>query len=121
MTNILKSLAIILALTFATVAQAKNASWYGPGFHGKRTASGDIYNMYALTAAHMKLPFGSKVRVTNRENKKSVVVEINDRGAFDKYGRVIDLSKKANQMIDCNLCAVDLKVLSRGDGKYKRS
>lgn len=120
MTNILKSLLIVLALTFATTTQAKNASWYGPGFHNKRTASGAIYNMYALTAAHMSLPFGSKVKVTNRANKKSVVVEINDRGAFNKYGRIIDLSKKANQMIDCNLCTVDLMVLSKGDGKYKK-
>lgn len=116
--SILKPLTLVLTLLMSTSVFAGVASWYGPGFHGKRTASGEIYNMYSLTAAHMTLPFGSKVRVTNRESGKSVVVKINDRGAFDKYGRVIDLSKKANQLINCNLCKVDLKVLSRGDGKY---
>ena len=60
-----------------------------------------------------------KVKVTNLNNNKSVVVKINDRGPF-KPGRIIDLSKKANQMISCNLCKVDLKVLSRGDGAYKK-
>lgn len=120
MNKFIQALAIIIAMTFAQAASAANASWYGPGFNGKRTASGEIYNMYALTAAHMNLPFGSKVRVTNVENKKSVVVKINDRGGFDKYGRIIDLSKKANQVIDCHLCTVTLKVLERGDGKYRK-
>ncbi|MFD1133577.1 septal ring lytic transglycosylase RlpA family protein [Psychrobacter sanguinis] len=94
-------------------ANAGMASWYGPGFHGKKTASGAIYNMYAMTAAHKSLPFGSKVKVTNLNNNKSVVVKINDRGPF-KPGRIIDLSKKANQMISCNLCKVDVEVLRRG-------
>ena len=123
MVNILKSLLLSILFIFISsnvVANVGIASYYGKQFHGKRTASGEIYNMYALTAAHMSLPFGSKVRVTNLTNQKSVVVEINDRGAFDKYNRVIDLSKKANQMISCNLCKVDLKVLSRGDGAYKK-
>lgn len=109
---------IMSLIATSTMASGGMASWYGGNFHGKRTASGEIYNMYSLTAAHMSLPFGSKVKVTNKESGKSVVVKINDRGAFNKYGRVIDLSKKANQMIDCNLCKVDLKVLSKGDGKY---
>lgn len=69
--------------------------------------------MYAMTAAHKSLPFGSKVKVTNLNNNKSVVVKINDRGPF-KPGRIIDLSKKANQMISCNLCKVDVEVLRRG-------
>lgn len=120
MSKFLSATILLLAMVASSSIQAATASWYGPGFHGKRTASGEIYNMYALTAAHMSLPFGSKVRVTNLTNQKSVVVEINDRGAFDKYNRVIDLSKKANQMISCNLCKVDLKVLSRGDGAYKK-
>ena len=121
MFNSLKIVITLLIMSFVSataLAISGTASWYGGNFHGKRTASGEIYNMYSLTAAHMSLPFGSKVQVTNRESGKSVVVKINDRGAFDKYGRVIDLSKKANQMINCNLCKVDLKVLSRGDGKY---
>lgn len=120
MSNVLKLFIFSLAMFLTTIAQAQMASWYGPGFNGKRTASGAIYNMYALTAAHKTLPFGSKVKVTNLTNKKSVVVKINDRGPFTP-GRVIDLSKKANQMISCDLCKVDVQVLSRGDGKYKES
>lgn len=75
------------------------ASWYGPGFNGKPTASGEKFDMYKLTAAHKTLPFGTKVRVTNLNNNKRVIVRINDRGPFKK-GRVIDLSKKAAQEID---------------------
>ena len=70
------------------------ASWYGPGFHGKRTASGERFDQNDLTAAHRKLPLGSEVKVTNLENGRSIVVEINDRGPYVK-GRVIDLSKAA--------------------------
>jgi len=70
------------------------ASWYGPKFHGKRTANGEIYNMYSLTAAHRTLPFNSFVRVHNLDNGESIVVRINDRGPFAK-NRIIDLSKKA--------------------------
>ncbi len=103
----------MLATMLTVPANAGMASWYGPGFHGKKTASGAIYNMYAMTAAHKSLPFGSKVKVTNLNNNKSVVVKINDRGPF-KPGRIIDLSKKANQMISCNLCKVDVEVLRRG-------
>ena len=75
--------------------------------------------MYALTAAHKSLPFGTKVEVTNLANKKSVVVKINDRGPFTP-GRVIDLSKKANQIIDCDLCKVKITILEKGDGKYRK-
>jgi len=74
------------------------ASWYGPGFHGKRTASGEIFNMYELTAAHRTFPIGSYVMVTNLENGKSVLVRINDRGPFVK-GRIIDLSYAAAKLI----------------------
>jgi len=69
------------------------ASWYGPGFHGKRTANGERFNTHALIAAHKTLPFGSRVRVTNERTGRSVV-RINDRGPF-VGGRVIDLSKAA--------------------------
>src|SRR3954463_8034040 len=68
------------------------ASWYGPGFHGKKTANGERFNTHDLTAAHKTLPFGTKVRVTNEQTGKSVVVRINDRGPY-AHGRVIDLSK----------------------------
>lgn len=70
------------------------ASWYGPGFHGRKTASGERYNQNALTAAHRTLPFGTNVSVTNLENGKSVIVRINDRGPYVR-GRIIDLSKAA--------------------------
>ena len=71
-----------------------HASYYGDRFNGRRTASGIVFNMNKLTAAHKKLPFGTIVRVTNEKNGKSVIVQITDRGPFVK-GREIDLSKKA--------------------------
>ncbi|WP_456342205.1 septal ring lytic transglycosylase RlpA family protein [Thermovibrio sp.] len=74
------------------------ASWYGPGFHGSRTASGEIYNMYKLTAAHKTLPLGTYVKVVNLENGKSVIVKVNDRGPFVE-GRIIDLSYAAAKKI----------------------
>jgi rare lipoprotein A (peptidoglycan hydrolase) len=70
------------------------ASWYGPGFHGKKTASGEIYDQTKFTAAHKTLPLGSKARVTNMDNGSTVEVEINDRGPFVE-GRIIDLSRAA--------------------------
>lgn len=70
------------------------ASWYGPNFHGKMTANGEIYDMNAMTAAHRTLPFNSFVRVQNLDNGQSVVVRINDRGPFAK-NRIIDLSRRA--------------------------
>jgi len=76
-----------------------DASWYGPGFHGKRTASGEIFDQDDLTAAHPTLPMPSLVKVTNPANNKSLVVRVNDRGPFHK-NRIIDLSKKSAQMID---------------------
>ena len=68
------------------------ASWYGKDFHGKTTANGERYNMYGMTAAHKLLPFNTKVRVTNKNNGKSIVVRINDRGPFVS-SRVIDLTR----------------------------
>src|SRR5262245_46591175 len=70
------------------------ASWYGPGFHGNRTANGEIYDQNELTAAHRTLPLGSRAMVTNLTNGRSVEVRINDRGPFVD-GRVIDLSYAA--------------------------
>ena len=70
------------------------ASWYGSRFHGKKTASGEIYDQNKLTAAHKTLPLGSKARVTNLDNGSTVDVEINDRGPFVK-GRIVDLSRAA--------------------------
>ncbi len=75
------------------------ASWYGPGFHGRKTASGERFNQGAMTCAHRKLPFGSKIKVTNLTNDQSVVVTVNDRGPFIP-GRIVDLSRGAAQQID---------------------
>lgn len=75
------------------------ASWYGPGFHGRRTASGEIYNQYELTAAHQTLPHGTRLRVTNLTNDRVVYVRINDRGPFVD-DRIIDLSYTAARQID---------------------
>lgn len=93
---------LILTVALSSVASIAYAgsgiaSWYGPGFHGKRTASGQVYNQHALTTAcHRGLKLGTQLKVTNVKNGKSVVVVCNDRGAFDKkYGRVLDLSKGA--------------------------
>ncbi len=82
----------------ATELQSGAASWYGPGFHGKRTASGETFNTNALTAAHKILPFGTEVRVINEPTGRSVVVRINDRGPY-AHGRVIDLSKAAAEAV----------------------
>jgi peptidoglycan lytic transglycosylase len=70
------------------------ASWYGPGFNGKTTASGGLFDETKMTAAHKTLPLGSKAKVTNLQNGKSVEVEINDRGPY-REGRIIDLSHAA--------------------------
>lgn len=75
------------------------ASWYGPNFHGKLTANGEIYNQMALTAAHKELPFGTFLKITNLRNGKSTVVRINDRGPFIE-GRDLDLSKGTALALD---------------------
>lgn len=74
------------------------ASYYGLEFHGRRTASGEIYNMNALTAAHPTLPIGTIVKVTNLANNKSVIVRINDRGPFRK-NRIMDVSYEAAKQL----------------------
>jgi rare lipoprotein A len=93
------------------------ASWYGGVFNGRRTASGERFDMNAMTACHPTLPFGSMVRVVNLKNKRSVVVRITDRGYLLK-GRVIDLSYAAAQklaMTKAGLASVQLEVLSQGE------
>lgn len=82
------------------------ASYYGRKFHGRRTASGETFDMNGLTAAHRTLPFGSKVRVTNPSNGRSVIVRINDRGPFSR-NRTIDLSRAA---------ATEIGLIARGHG-----
>ncbi len=89
------------------------ASWYGPNFHGKKTANGEVFDMNELTAAHRTLPFNSVVTVTNLTNGRSVTVRINDRGPYAK-NRIIDLSKKAAeqlQMITAGTAQVQLSLV----------
>jgi len=86
--------AVLSSGTIAAYAQCGGASWYGPGFNGKRSASGEIFNENAMTAAHKTLPFGTKLRVVDQRTGKTVTVTINDRGPFHR-GRIIDLSKAA--------------------------
>jgi len=89
------------------------ASWYGPGFDGKTTASGQVYDQNALTAAHKELAFGTKVRVTNLSNGESVLVTINDRGPY-VAGRHLDLSRAAAErvgMVEQGVANVKMEIL----------
>ncbi len=97
------------------------ASWYGGPFNGRRTASGERYDMYAMTACHPTLPFGSIVRVVNTENKRSVVVRVTDRGDLLE-DRIIDLSFAAAEKLKMThegLANVELQVISLGHNKHK--
>lgn len=87
------------ATTRGTTIDSGVASWYGPNFHGKLTANGEIYDQNELTAAHRTLPFNTVVMVTNLDNGKSVTVRINDRGPYAN-NRIIDLSHEAARRID---------------------
>jgi rare lipoprotein A len=94
-------------------------SYYAHDFHGKQTSNGETFDMHALTAAHRTFPFGTKVRVTNLENNKTVIIRVNDRGPF-KEGRIMDLSMGAAKEIDLILngtARVRLEVLEWGNGK----
>lgn len=94
------------------------ASWYGPGFHGNRTSSGDTYDMFQMTAAHRTLPLGTRVLVTNLENSRTAEVVINDRGPFVK-DRVIDLSYSAARvlgMVGPGTARVSLEILEDPPG-----
>ena len=96
----------------ATLPQTGEASWYGAQHHGKQTASGTIFDQVGLTAAHPSLPFGSRIKVTNLANGKSVEVEITDRGPF-AGNRIIDLSNaaaKALEMIESGTTTVRLEL-----------
>jgi rare lipoprotein A len=89
------------------------ASWYGPGFHGKKTATGEIFDMYAMTAAHKTLPIPSYAQVTNLDNHRSVIVRINDRGPY-VGNRELDLSYAAAKKLDLQedgLGSVEIKVI----------
>jgi len=95
-----------------------NASWYGPGFSGKTTANGDVFDETKMTAAHKTLPLGTQAKVTNLEDGKSVQVEINDRGPYIQ-GRIIDLSQaaaKALGIIDRGVVKVQVETLENPVG-----
>ncbi len=104
-----------------SLVQRGIASWYGKKFHGRRTANGEIYNMYKRTAAHKTLPFGTYVLVKNLKNHKKTIVRINDRGPFVK-NRIIDLSYRAAKeigLIGPGTAPVELTVLGREIGKIR--
>lgn len=99
------------------VAQRGLASWYGPKFHGRKTASGETFDQFALTAAHRKLPLGTVVMVTNLANGKKVEVEINDRGPHAR-GRIIDLSRAAAGKLGfLNAGTAQVRIDVIGDGQ----
>lgn len=98
------------------------SSWYGEDFHGKKTANGEIFDMYALTAAHRTLPLGTLIRVTNLENNRSVVVKVNDRGPYVE-GRILDLSYGAAKALgfeNMGIAKVHIQVISFGDNSYQK-
>jgi rare lipoprotein A len=110
----MKFIIMSVLLICSVFSYAGKATYYHDQFHGNRTASGEVFSQHKLTAAHRTLPFGTRVKVTNPENKKSVIVTINDRGPFNR-GYVIDLSKAAAKRIGLDRktgsCKVKLKVL----------
>lgn len=107
--------ALSSALKLGRTLQSGIASWYGPGFHGRQTASGELFDMGEFTAAHKTLPFGTRVLVQNPRNGKEVVVRINDRGPFTR-GRVIDLSKAAAAALGIKSRGHDAVVLREVEG-----
>ena len=96
------------------------SSWYGPNFHGKLTANGEVYDMYGVTAAHKTLTLGTVVRVTNLDNGKSLILRINDRGPYVD-GRILDCSFGAAKKLgfhDQGTANVEIKIIEEGDGVY---
>jgi rare lipoprotein A (peptidoglycan hydrolase) len=103
----------------AGYSQKGVASWYGPGFHGKKTSSGEVYDMHCMTAAHSVLPLNTMVKVTNLANNKEVVVRVNDRGPFVN-DRVIDLSLAAARdlgMVQSGTVPVRVSVIGAADSR----
>lgn len=106
-TNVNKEISVSTSLVEYKNKGIMKASWYGPRFHGRLTANGEIYDQMAFTAAHKRLRFGTLLRVTNPKNNRSVIVRINDRGPYI-WGRQLDLSKAA---------AIELDILKKGVAK----
>ncbi|HHH85059.1 MAG TPA: septal ring lytic transglycosylase RlpA family protein [Firmicutes bacterium] len=122
----MKRFVLFLLLTLSWVvspgaieAERGIASWYGPGFHGRKTANGETYNMYEMTAAHKALPFNTRVKVIDLETGRSVIVRINDRGPF-VAGRIIDLSYAAARALGMEkkgTAHVELQVIFGNDSR----
>jgi len=96
------------------------SSWYGPNFHGKLTANGEVYDMYGVTAAHKTLTLNTVVRVTNLDNDKSIILRINDRGPYVD-GRILDCSFGAAKKLgfhEQGTANVEIKIIEEGDGEY---
>ena len=96
------------------------SSYYGPNFHGKLTANGEIFDMYGVTAAHKDFPFNTYIRVTNENNGKSLIIRINDRGPY-VANRILDCSYGAATKLDfvgAGTAPVKIEVIEWGDGKY---
>ena len=130
MKKIVTFLTLLVTLLFTTNVMAKTkvnqhstrgeASYYAGFHHGKKTASGERFNMHSLTAAHRTLPLGSKIKVTNLNNGKEVVVRVNDRGPYAK-GRVLDVSLGAAKklgMLKTGTAKISIQILHVGNNKY---
>lgn len=98
MHKVVLALLLLSQVTFGKVEGI--ASWYGEPFHGRKTFSGEVYDMHGMTAASNRYPMGTMVKVTNKDNGNHVIVKINDTGGFHKYGREIDLSRAAFAKLD---------------------
>jgi rare lipoprotein A (peptidoglycan hydrolase) len=109
------------AATTPVHKEVGEASWYGPGFHGKETSSGETFNQQEMTAAHPSLPMGTKAEVTNLENDKKVEVRINDRGPYAE-NRVIDLSSAAANKLDMKTDGTaQVKIVTKSAKKKSRT
>ena len=113
--SVIEKLNTVASNTVRKFTQTGTASWYGRQFHGRKTASGETFDMNALTAAHRSLPLNCFIRVTNRNNGKSVVVKVNDRGPFHG-NRVLDLSYGAAKQLGITSAGTANVSIERVDG-----
>ncbi len=113
--SVIEKLNTVASNTVRKFSQTGVASWYGRQFHGRKTASGETFDMNAMTAAHRSLPLNCYIRVTNRSNGKSVIVKVNDRGPFDG-NRVLDLSYGAAKSIGVTNAGTAKVSIERVDG-----
>ena len=104
-------LATLLLVSTHSFAETGIASYYGGKFHGRTTASGEVFNKWAMTTASNSHKMGTKLLVTNKDNGKSVIVRVNDTGGFKKYGRTLDLSRGAfSKIADINQGLIQIKI-----------